>query len=421
MMGKVKLLVTVMLAFSAGWMARSLTTEAPRQVIVTQAPPVQAPSPASTVMQEQADTVVQFDFPEYQAPAAPEEQEEQEKPGNLLGKFQQLLAEGKPSEAIQLLSERSPYLSRQQQQQWRSAFTRYLSSWLNDGQTELFLEAVHSWLQINYEDVDVLLMLADYYRMMNYHSEALQTFIQAGSYTDSYNIARVNEKLLNYIQSHDAALSDKGEWYDLLLFYEQLDRLDISNPAQSFRYAELLLMHSDEGTADVILDELLSTPGWDARVAQLRRAYSEKGEYQASRSTAPGYQSSVAMQAIGHHHYLLDIGLNGAEHRPRLLLDTGASITMLTENAFARLAGDRGWKDLGWRLFNTANGISRGRLMQVDELQLGQYVLKDVKVSVQGADLGGEGVEGLLGMNVLSRFHFKIDQDQNKLMLTPRG
>ncbi|SMF15037.1 clan AA aspartic protease, TIGR02281 family [Alteromonadaceae bacterium Bs31] len=424
MLGKVRLLVTVLLAFSAGWLARSLSSPElpPEQSVASQ----NAARPAQhTQQQNSAQTVeplIQFEFPEYQAPSDSEQTETSEEntaEPDYLSQFKSLLIAGEPTPAIHLFSERQPHFKKREEQQWRSTFLGFLSQKLNEGETELFLEAVGYWLQLRYSDVDVLLMLAQYYRVMNYHSEALQTYLQAGAYASGrFNNTRVDEKLLNYIHTHDAALSSAGEWYDLLLFYEQLDRLDISNPTQNFRYAELLLMHDDEATAGIILEELGETPGWEKRIADLRKTYSEQGEYHASQSTAPGYQSSVAMKPMG-HHYLLGVVLNGGQQQPKLLLDTGASITMLTEEAFGRLVASSGWKDLGWRLFNTANGIARGRLMQVKELQLGQYALQDVKIAVQGADLG-DGVDGLLGMNVLSRFHFKIDQDEHKLLLTPR-
>ncbi len=58
-------------------------------------------------------------------------------------------------------------------------------------------------------------------------------------------------------------------------------------------------------------------------------------------------------------------------------------------------------------------------MMQVERLQFGEYVLTDVRVAVQAADFGGD-VEGLLGMNVLRQFRFQIDQDNHRLLLSPR-
>jgi len=413
---RVRLLFTIVIAFSLGWFARSFTQDktAPaadyRSTITTTGPAQER----VVVIQSPSRSVTS------QAPPNSSSRSPVNDGGADESDFLRLLQDGRFHAAIQLFSDQEAIQPLRTMQQWHSALLGFLSNALNRGETALFIDLVDQWLQFRYSDIDVLLLLAQYNRVMDYHSEALQTYVHAGTYALSgHDKQRVQQKLQEYIGLRDAELSDQGYWYELLMFYAELDRLEIDTPPQQFRYAELLLMHGDESAADAVLNELKARGGWEQQIAELRRQFQETGEYQAAQSAAaPGYESSIPMRAVG-HHYLLEVRVNGEPTGP-LLLDTGATITMLTDEAFGRLISNSGWQDLGSRLFNTANGLVRGRLLQVDEMQLGNYLLKDVKVSVQGGSLGG-GVQGLLGMNVLSRFHFKIDQDQHQLMLTPRG
>jgi predicted aspartyl protease len=70
-------------------------------------------------------------------------------------------------------------------------------------------------------------------------------------------------------------------------------------------------------------------------------------------------------------------------------------------------------------LFNTANGITQGAIYQADQLSLGAYVLRDVKLAVLDFQQN-QGIDGLLGMNVLQHFRFEIDQDRQVIRLQQR-
>jgi len=336
-----------------------------------------------------------------------------------LALFQSLLNTHQFEDAIHFYAANEAVLALADIQQWRTALLQFLSLKLNNGETALFTELVDLWLQYDYSDIDVLLLMAKFNRVMAYYLEALQTYALASTY--AYNLQKkmqVDEELQHFVLTRDAAYAKRSEWYELMNFYGQLMDLGLENAPRKFRYAELLLMHGDESTANFQLEALSLKPAWKSRVAKLRADWADNGDYQARQQIpAPGFESAIAMKPLG-SHYLMEVVLNGDDNI-ELLVDTGASITMLTSDSFARLVRAGDWQDLGWRFFNTANGVARGRLMQVEHFQLGSYQLKDVAIAVQGGNLG-DGVDGLLGMNVLNKFHFQINQDRHELMLTPR-
>ncbi|MBL6690992.1 MAG: clan AA aspartic protease [Pseudomonadales bacterium] len=102
------------------------------------------------------------------------------------------------------------------------------------------------------------------------------------------------------------------------------------------------------------------------------------------------------------------------EATTRLLLDTGASMTVITPGVLL---------DLGYSLdgpraaFNTAGGLVRAPVVEISSMALEGVAV--YPMTVGALELEGR-VAGLLGMDFLRRFEFKIDQDQDFLVLVDR-
>jgi aspartyl protease family protein len=113
----------------------------------------------------------------------------------------------------------------------------------------------------------------------------------------------------------------------------------------------------------------------------------------------------------------LPVMVNGI--RGTLILDTGATYVAL-KNAFAQRAKVEIEQDSSVRL-NTANGLADGKRGRAKIIQLRSLQAKDVPIVVQTESRGmyGDGVDGLLGMSFLSRFHVTIGPSSVKL--SPRS
>ncbi len=99
-----------------------------------------------------------------------------------------------------------------------------------------------------------------------------------------------------------------------------------------------------------------------------------------------------------------------------LLIDTGASITTLSTETFNSLKTQYQATLVGTRLFQTANGTTKGTVYTFDTLALGSYQMNNVQIAILNFDMKGN-IGGLLGMNVLRRYRFQIDQENNVLLL----
>ena len=135
-----------------------------------------------------------------------------------------------------------------------------------------------------------------------------------------------------------------------------------------------------------------------------------------------GTQPQVAMtEVVGialhrrGNHFIVDA--RPARNRNiRLLIDTGASLTMLTPDVFEQPGIQ--YKNTGRTgIFNTANGPVRAPIYILDVLAVGDWQVNQLEVGVLA--LHGESkIDGLLGMNFLRHFQFFIDQNEALLRLS---
>jgi len=122
-----------------------------------------------------------------------------------------------------------------------------------------------------------------------------------------------------------------------------------------------------------------------------------------------GKELHVNMSPDG--HFWVVASINGV--RTRMLIDSGATVTAISERT-ARAAGVDTGTSLAPVMLRTANGVAPGQTGSVDELRIGNIVARNLKI-VTAPGLGGLDV---LGMNFLSRLDSWRVQGQT-LVLVP--
>lgn len=133
----------------------------------------------------------------------------------------------------------------------------------------------------------------------------------------------------------------------------------------------------------------------------------------ANRNTDQG----IPLTKLG-NHFIVEVKFN-QEHTINLMLDTGASRTVLSPEAMRVLRRmSEGVTDL--RISGhaeTANGFAFTKLYQTDLLSVSDFHIDNALVLVMNLS-ENQQFDGLLGMDFLSRFQFRIDYQQNKLHLS---
>jgi clan AA aspartic protease (TIGR02281 family) len=302
----------------------------------------------------------------------------------------------------------------------RPELLAYLERCMQQCTEGAFEALVNEWLSSYYEDISVLVLLAEYQRRQGHPEEAARSLQFAKTY--AYQPSQreyVWAALIKLVKATDAQFSEQQDWIALLGFYELLEAIDLTRPELRLRQAALYQAQGEPGRAQALLQALLDEdnggdPRWTAAIDSQLAAIAPQIDSTPETPAVPAQAIAVTRRG---DHYLVDSTLNERESVV-LMIDTGASITTLSEDSFNRLGG-AGFDRLGTRLFNTANGVARGTVYRADSIRLGDAQLSNIEIAVLDYPTGNV-VDGLLGMNVLRNYRFQIDQDRALLYLRPR-
>jgi aspartyl protease family protein len=108
-----------------------------------------------------------------------------------------------------------------------------------------------------------------------------------------------------------------------------------------------------------------------------------------------GKELRVRMSPDG--HFWVAASIDGVE--TRMLIDSGATVTALSEDTVRRAHIQRGSGGIAPVVLRTANGAATAETGKIDELRVGNIVARNLRI-VTSPGLGGLDV---LGMNFLSR------------------
>ncbi|MBC8212473.1 MAG: retroviral-like aspartic protease family protein [Gammaproteobacteria bacterium] len=147
-------------------------------------------------------------------------------------------------------------------------------------------------------------------------------------------------------------------------------------------------------------------------LAELAVALSGKTDTSPQLSTTQAV--GIPLQRRGNHFMVT--ASPSRQRSIRLLIDTGASLTMLAPEVFEQ-RGIR-YKNSGRsEIFNTANGPVRAPVYILDTLTVGDSQVSQLEVGVLSMPADAN-MDGLLGMNFLRHFQFFIDQNEALLRLS---
>lgn len=332
--------------------------------------------------------------------------------------FEDLLRQRRFAGALRLYRELdragAPQLGRLKQQ--LLAFMRQQMQQLNYSD---FIDLAGLYLAEYYDDIDVLLVAAQFNQRMGYLEEAIGLFQQAQTYAyQAQQRRQVNAAYGEFVRSVDASLAGQNRWRELISFYAHTNTVGLIRPADRIRLAQLHYLGGNYQVGRSILAALAGDPHWGERARRaLQQWEAETPSAEAQElARSPAAAEAIAMQPRG-EHYLVPVYFG--DETANLILDTGASMVTLSRRRFDSLRRSRGAISLGSRMFHTANGVSNGEVYQMDELRIGEYLLQNINIAVLDFSMQA-GTDGLLGMNVLKHFRFEIDQDNHQLLLQER-
>lgn len=118
------------------------------------------------------------------------------------------------------------------------------------------------------------------------------------------------------------------------------------------------------------------------------------------------------------NHYIVKVEFN-QQVSLNLMLDTGASRTVVSNSTMASMQSISDYfvdLDISGRA-RTANGIAHTRLYTARDMRVDDFVLEHPLILTSNIPKD-ENMDGLLGMDFLSQFKFRIDHQNNRLYLS---
>ena len=298
----------------------------------------------------------------------------------------------------------------------RPQLEAYLATCLERCSHASVINLVNLWLSAYYDDISVMLFFADSQRLQGLSEESASTLQIAATYAlTSSDQAKVSRSIQRLVAFTDESLSRQQRWIELLGFYEFLDTIDLNTPPFQLRQARLYqLVDEPQRSRQLLLALRDADDGLNSQWTATLNEQLAEGPTAPQADSAPNY--AIPLTPL-RDHFIVASSIN-SDDQLNLIIDTGASMTTLTSERFAEI-DHASFRYMDSRLFNTANGLTQGKVYRVESISLGEISIENLEVAVLDYS-SAAGVDGLLGMNVLRNFRFEIDQDKELLYLTPR-
>jgi clan AA aspartic protease (TIGR02281 family) len=273
------------------------------------------------------------------------------------------------------------------------------------------------YLTASNRDVEGRLILAETHHKMNAYQQAITVLYEAkGHAYIADDLNKINQKIRTLVSKQALRHKKNMMHYDLLVMYEQLTQQEPEYAPYFIRLAEAQsLLHNFEAAISS-LQMVTQDPGVGLQAQTLLIELQEKLQV-AAVIPPPETNNEITELPLYKkgNNFLID-GFTNRNDSLRMLIDTGASLTIITPNALEKYNIE--YKETGEkRLFNTANGAVHAPIYQLETFSVGKWQVNNIEVAA--LDLH-DSIDGLLGMNFLQHFQFFIDQENALLRLSPR-
>jgi clan AA aspartic protease (TIGR02281 family) len=258
-----------------------------------------------------------------------------------------------------------------------------------------------------------LISQAQVYDKANQYELGFEFLLQA-----SYEITNIAEQdvfeeiLARFVEGYRRSLIQTGQLAKLDQIYETIAMQMPNLSAYQLLLGKLRMRMGNPQAALLPLSQISNHPTLGAEARRLIADIENRAE--STQDNQLGETQEVELKMLA-DQYVVTIVINDRMKIP-VLIDTGAAVTILEPQVL---------RALGYNLagpseyFATANGVVEAPMVWVDALAIGTSRLQGVAIG--GLALGlDKDVRGLLGMNVLRHFDFKIDQNQRLLILSDR-
>lgn len=292
-----------------------------------------------------------------------------------------------------------------------SSANRAKKFWLQESQKlinqERFNEAEHSiltYLDYVLDDIDFHYLYIDVLRAQHLFKEAIEHAYSVQYYL--YDIP-VKNSSINHARMLSQSEIDKyfqqENWMRLSRLCEELLLLDPQNVNLYWFLAQAEYQQGFYEEALASIEMLLEEPNFAIKAKALQ------DEIQQALQSP----SQIPLIKRGEHFFVK--GYVNDSDLVSLLIDTGASFSMLSQERFDKLSQYQEVTYIKTLTLNTAGGIIQADLYQVERFTVGDFYVDNMQFTV--SPMFSSEDDGLLGMNFLRLFKFTINQNNQTLTL----
>ncbi|TRX56465.1 retropepsin-like aspartic protease [Thalassomonas sp. M1454] len=279
--------------------------------------------------------------------------------------------------------------------------------WVNQNQYSLVSNFLSESLNIQPYDHDWLLLKIEWLKKNNKIAEAVEAYQnlirhafdldKEKVWTEQMHIMAL-QKLL-YLKEHKS-------WSEIINFCALLLSYDANYVPYILAISEAYIYQDDATSAISYLDSIRYDENYQAKIQYLYQLIDAENNI----------AHAIALTKVN-EHFIVDAQINN-QHDSALMIDTGASITVISKDYFELLQNHQGYEKARDMVINTAGGDEQAFSIKVDQFSIGGYVLNNFEVVVMELP-NFDKADGLLGMNFLKQFKFSIDQNNAHLYLEP--
>ncbi|MCW8092571.1 retropepsin-like aspartic protease family protein [Alteromonas sp. ASW11-130] len=226
---------------------------------------------------------------------------------------------------------------------------------------------------------------------------------------------RIQQRVVHLLRETIHELEQTQSWELLAQFLEPLFQQLPTNKQIVLALAEA---YGQQQKFTLMEDTLAALSAQDAQATSLRQRLRKTETPQPEEFPQMGdfnqttYQS-IPLQRLG-DHYLVNVAFGPIT--TKLIIDTGASTTSVTRQVMDAIAEQQDTIRIGIFNMRTAGGEIDSEMNQVFGVLVGDFSFPELNVmTLPNGSMAH--ADGLLGMNVLRHFEFRIDQQRSLLWL----
>lgn len=269
-------------------------------------------------------------------------------------------------------------------------------------------QLIEKYLDTNAYDAEVLALQAQLYDIEGRHLEALANAYDAKIYGDqSIEEETINQLINKILEEYEKQLIEKKDWDALVALYSLAVEKDYSELQASYYYklARAQFKLGDYHTALANLNQIIGHPLWNRKALYFQQTIEKFIEGDGI--------VAIPIKLVDPHKFLVIATINDTVEA-ELLIDTGASISVLRENFV--VVAELDIKDEEPLSLTTVSDTVEARTIKLDSFGIDEIKLADMPVGV--TEMPEDFLpDGLLGMDFLSEFEFNLNQEDLTLYL----